>query len=918
MSSAIGYRSVEIRHGKNADNGKTITQFTSPAEFPDVIFHKKPFPNPITQNYKTGLPIYQATFKKESNGSFSKVNSKTLNYAFEEDTVFYFKVGYGKFPHPTFVGPMTDIYEDLSSTGLLIALGTAYNNLAYTDKWAFAPMQLKTGYAQISSETDSTFYDNGVVVETNNYNYSSNLRDLKKQIASIDGKTYTTQFTYSNELNPPSSQNPYLQGFQSLQDNHVFSVIEEQSFVNDGSGNKLSNSQLHLYTEENGIPLYAENRTIPLSTLSSNYSSINLQNGSLNIDSRYETTYLIYDYNPLGKPALYGETEDLTTAYLFDKDDKNPIAKAIYPLSYWFQRGDKAPWIAYSNFETYTQSQGRWILDPNQIRTIPHTGRLGYELNAPGISYANNLNEGTSEPIQIDLWVLAVNGGTINFNIINASGQTQTISQAIGGHTEWQQIKLDLGAIQALEINSSSTLLIDDLKMFPQQVQVETYVYNELNLLSATGDVNNRYGQFVYDDQNRLQRVKNHLNEILKDYDYQNFVTNGVNKITETSYRKSVFSDADISQLEDEDKNTKVTYMDGLGRTSQEILIGHSPLKRDIVSALEYDAQNRVSKMYLPFTEANNNGNFVQNANTKRDAFYGGTNSYAESEKRYENSPTKKVIAESRPGSTWRLDGGHNLSFENRTNVMNEVRKFKASGISTTYYDANELYVTEKHDENGHRTLVYKDKLKHLIMEEKEGAQTYYVYNDLGKVKFIIPPMTVAQMTNSGIFNCNNPSFAVYSYIYDNQGNIIRKSIPGKAQEFYYYDRLDRLVMTKDAEGVQLFTKYDALSRPVVKGKYTGTSIPNNTNGLFESEYNGTFGYSLGNSFPSSNTEVYSVTYYDHYDLDRNGTIDNTESPYIDLTNDFPVDSNKNINGMHTASMKAFFEAGTSNIIGYT
>ena len=70
-----------------------------------------------------------------------------------------------------------------------------------------------------------------------------------------------------------------------------------------------------------------------------------------------------------------------------------------------------------------------------------------------------------------------------------------------------------------------------------------------------------------------------------------------------------------ISQVSNsEDLIESVTYFDGLGRSKQSIGIRAGNQEEDIVIHMEYDQYGRMTKEYLPYAQANNNGEFLTNA----------------------------------------------------------------------------------------------------------------------------------------------------------------------------------------------------------------------------------------------------------------------------------------------------------------
>ncbi|MBT1699239.1 hypothetical protein KK083_20245 [Fulvivirgaceae bacterium PWU4] len=117
-----------------------------------------------------------------------------------------------------------------------------------------------------------------------------------------------------------------------------------------------------------------------------------------------------------------------------------------------------------------------------------------------------------------------------------------------------------------------------------------------------------------------------------------------------------------------------------------------------------------------------------------------------------------------------------------------------------------------------------------------------------------------------------------FQYKYDARRRMTHKKVPGADWVYMVYDDRDRLVMTQDAEQRKTnkwsYTKYDALNRPVMTGVYTHSAFVDQAgmSGListtnFIETYNGasaTHGYS-NVVFPTTGTEVLTVTYYDDY-----------------------------------------------------
>ena len=224
--------------------------------------------------------------------------------------------------------------------------------------------------------------------------------------------------------------------------------------------------------------------------------------------------------------------------------------------------------------------------------------------------------------------------------------------------------------------------------------------------------------------------------------------------------------------------------------------------------------------------------------------------------------------------------------------------------------------------------------LKRTYVEDTDAGtapdtvETHYAYDDLGRLRVVIPPQAVAELRASGSVRWVNsplalsapeagvgsyraeeggsitlrPGFAfratassgltvkgesglTYRYRYDGRGRLVEKKLPGAEPVYLVYDARDRLVLTQDgnqrAANQWLFTKYDALNRPVLTGVYTHTGPTaqegmqalvdsfyekDKTKRLYEEGGTAVLGYTCL-SFPNLSTEAayLTATYYDDY-----------------------------------------------------
>ncbi|WP_370583533.1 DUF6443 domain-containing protein, partial [Pedobacter sp. ASV12] len=341
------------------------------------------------------------------------------------------------------------------------------------------------------------------------------------------------------------------------------------------------------------------------------------------------------------------------------------------------------------------------------------------------------------------------------------------------------------------------------------------------------------------------------------------------------------------------EENQIVQYFDGLGRPIQNINIQASPNGQDIVQQIEYDALGRETKKYLPYAESNSSdGSFKPNAVTNQANYYSLStwdinatqNPYPFSQAIIEASPLNRLLEQGAPGAPWQpfssaiAGSGHTVKNVYDFNSASEVQLWTINptgGASTVAsYLENTLYKTISKDENwlsGKAGTIeeFKDLQNNIVLKrvwetESTSLSTYYVYDDLNNLRYVLPPAIT--ITN---FNESDDIFEnqIYAYHYDNRKRVIEKKIPGKGWEHLVYNTLDQLVLTQDAvqrnNNTWSFIKYDIQGRTIITGLVNSSSdrnswqsTINSQNHLWETRddtnfYTTNIGYS-NNSLPTT------------------------------------------------------------------
>ncbi len=383
---------------------------------------------------------------------------------------------------------------------------------------------------------------------------------------------------------------------------------------------------------------------------------------------------------------------------------------------------------------------------------------------------------------------------------------------------------------------------------------------------------------------------------------------------------KGVKQYSQLAALPNAQKTTTVMHYDGLQRASQSIVLNASPSGKDIVQPMEYDAQGHAAKTYLPYTATTLDSIFNSTYVADQAGFYSAANDKVANDNSpfsvsvYESSPLGRPLEQGSPGAAWQPGTTHTQRVTYSFNENNEVRQLKGDGSSTTFYGANTLNKQTITDADGNQAIIFQNSAGQTLLKKQQldrtingtmvnWLETYYVYDDFGRVLFTISPKGVAAMQGNGwSFTTDIKAAYTNQVIYDNRGRVIEKKSPGQAWMYYGYDRYNRVVLIQDGQlrlqNKWMFIKYDQKGRGVMQGLYTNAT--QTTRALLQSqvldklytlsnttyppanrnESRGTTLHGYSNvSFPKLNADnsavtVLAVSYYDTYDFDYNGTAD--------------------------------------------
>ena len=253
-----------------------------------------------------------------------------------------------------------------------------------------------------------------------------------------------------------------------------------------------------------------------------------------------------------------------------------------------------------------------------------------------------------------------------------------------------------------------------------------------------------------------------------------------------------------------------VNYYDGLGNL-QETISTASGTSDNICTFKFYDSKGRESKSYYPVPTLNSL-KFVDFQNFEDSSKHYYNDSFAFKQNDYDSSD--RIIREDIAGENWHSHDAHN-KFQYTYNTMADrvIRYTCDPLLKNGYYSAGCLEKKIVKDADGNEIITFTDLDGNIILERRNLGDTYFVYDHLGQLRFILSPKYQEK--------ADLDSYS-YQYEYDKRGNLIRKTLPGAKYIQYWYDKEGHLAYEQDSQlreqDSYRFHMYDTKGREVITG----------------------------------------------------------------------------------------------------
>ncbi|MBS1733765.1 MAG: hypothetical protein JST02_10765 [Bacteroidetes bacterium] len=434
---------------------------------------------------------------------------------------------------------------------------------------------------------------------------------------------------------------------------------------------------------------------------------------------------------------------------------------------------------------------------------------------------------------------------------------------------------------------------------------------------------------------------------------YQSNILDFLNTIKSWTVTAPLDQETDVLSAGITDAKLVTQYYDGLGRPLQTVSRQTSPQGKDMVSTVVYDNLGRQSIQHLPYVSPGNDGSFKLNAFSEQSGFYdgllnntfGNTNqgeTYFYGQTVFENSPLNRPVKTMAPGNSWiGAEKGVEVHYYSNSTVdgvrywqiIQSATSANPSYTSESTYEPNSLFKTIISNEHQNQIIEFKNKSGQVVLKKVQVGEaiddgtgvnhegwmcTYYVYDDIGNLRLVIPPKVVEAIRESDwLLTPDMIEELCFTYEYDNHNRMIIKHVPGAGEVWMVYDSRDRLVLIQDAnlraQDKWLYTLYNAVNRPIETGLWNNNQNRDAHASLAEAATN--YPDLFGQTY-----EVHTRTYYDNYDwVGTNNTPSFGTSPEPEPMNVFeptgsapypqpPLQQSTAVKGMVTGSSIAILD----------
>ena len=405
--------------------------------------------------------------------------------------------------------------------------------------------------------------------------------------------------------------------------------------------------------------------------------------------------------------------------------------------------------------------------------------------------------------------------------------------------------------------------------------EVHTYAYEDLIGLKSETGPDGTITTYDYDGFGRLKSV-NRLSHgtyfPVERYEYSYGATKGADYIKTTRLTDSGTS------------SVQYDYYNAFGAKIQTNLKNAGADGNDIVTDYVVNGRGQVLKETLPAPVMSAAG-YAEGVLSLAQSYYEDTFPVRRYE--YEDVYAGRILAEHTPGQNWQNGKYKKYRYAyNDTTRLYECKNWRLSGndrsndsfsLVSTYPDGY-ISIFESEDEDGIRVLNFVNPAGQKVLERRDAeegyADTYYIYDQYGNLRIVLPPMA-SSLLPAATASTKQAILDKYAYIYgyDNLDRCIRRKLPGREWEYMGYDKAGYCVFAQDGElrksGKWKFQIHDRLGRLAMSGICKNTDAQNLYSRYIYAEFSLSDGDSETGYVVSGvqlvEPEYHTIKYYDDY-----------------------------------------------------
>ena len=478
---SVSYKRVIESFGASGEGGYIDHRFSYEPD-DDTNIRNIPFPPASPRFWKRGLPIQ--TFYYSSGGVLISSDQNV----YEEGATA---------PYDQIIGIKTGFQSQCPLDAMPNIILPGFFD--YTSEWYRLKSNTKTSYfpgsSPLAQETDY-YYDNPL-----------HLLPTRLVTTKSDGNTITKYTKYPADYSPlTSSSDPMISALNNMVSKNMHQYpIEETETITSGGIEKITGSTLNTYQQ------FYTGKYYPWQTFKLNISSpmsmaslSSIVSGAFQHDINYENREEVNSYNTIGKPLQVTEDGNAVSSFIWTYGQYS--FSTLHGTQFLTAKVKNAQqnMIAYTSFET--NETGNWLysISSSSIVAGGVTGQNCYNLSTGSISISG-LPTGN---YIVSYWI---NSGSAT---VNGAGPTSS-GNSVSGWTYKEHV---ISSVSAVTILGSGT--IDEVRLYPQSAQMETFSYDPAIGVTHKCDVNNLIKQYKYDNLSRLQLILDQKGNIEKKYEY--------------------------------------------------------------------------------------------------------------------------------------------------------------------------------------------------------------------------------------------------------------------------------------------------------------------------------------------------------------------------------------------------------------